>query len=69
MERNTEMLEKQKADLRKEIRGQLRSLPEDEKEQEQPDKPSAKRVIRGIGIALLVNICAAVIVAVLKAVL
>lgn len=44
-------------------------LPEDEKEQEQPDKPSAKRVIRGIGIALLVNICAAVIVAVLKAVL
>ncbi len=44
-------------------------LPEDEKEQEQPDKPSTKRVIRGIGIALLVNICAAVIVAVLKAVL
>ena len=33
MERNTEMLEKQKADLRKEIRGQLRLLPEEEKEQ------------------------------------
>ena len=32
MERNTEMLEKQKADLRKEIRGQLRLLPEEEKE-------------------------------------
>lgn len=44
-------------------------LTEVEKEQEQPDKPSAKRVLRGIGIALLVNICAAVIVAVLKAVL
>ncbi len=42
-------------------------LPEEEKEQ--PDKLSAKRVLRGIGIALLVNICAAVIVAVLKAVL
>ncbi len=40
-------------------------LPEGEKQ----DKPSAKRVIRGIGIALLVNICAAIIVAVLKAVL
>ena len=32
MERNTEMLEKQKADLRKEIRDQLRLLPEEEKE-------------------------------------
>lgn len=42
-------------------------LPESEKEQQ--DKPSAKRVVRGICIALLVNICAAVIVAVLKAVL
>lgn len=42
-------------------------LPEGEKEQQ--DKLSAKRVLRGIGIALLVNICAAVIVAVLKAVL
>ncbi len=38
-------------------------------EMEQQDKFSAKRVLRGIGIALLVNICAAVIVAVLKAVL
>lgn len=42
-------------------------LPEGEKEEQ--DKLSAKRVLRGIGIALLVNICAAVIVAVLKAVL
>lgn len=42
-------------------------LPENEKEQQ--DKLSAKRVLRGIGIALLVNICAAVIAAVLKAVL
>lgn len=42
-------------------------LPENEKEQQ--DKPSAKRVVRGICIALLVNICAAVIIAVLKAVL
>lgn len=42
-------------------------LPESEKEQ--PEKLSAKRVLRGIGIALLVNVCAAVIVAVLKAVL
>lgn len=42
-------------------------LPEGEKEQQ--DKLSAKRVLRGIGIALLVNICAAVIAAVLKAVL
>ena len=42
-------------------------LPEGEKEQQ--EKPSAKRVVRGICIALLVNICAAVIVAVLKAVL
>lgn len=42
-------------------------LPESEKEQQ--EKPSAKRVVRGICIALLVNICAAVIVAVLKAVL
>lgn len=38
-------------------------------EMEQQDKLSAKRVLRGVGIALLVNICAAVIVAVLKAVL
>ena len=42
-------------------------LPENEKEQQ--EKPSAKRVVRGICIALLVNICAAVIIAVLKAVL
>lgn len=42
-------------------------LPESEKEQQ--DKLSAKRVLRGTGIALLVNICAAVIIAVLKAVL
>ncbi len=42
-------------------------LPEGEKEQS--DKPSTKRVLRGIGIAVLVNICAAVIVTVLKAVL
>lgn len=42
-------------------------LPEGENEGQ--DKPSAKRALRGIGIALLVNICAAVIVAVLKAVL
>lgn len=42
-------------------------LPEGEKGQ--TEKPSAKRVLRGIGIALLVNICAAVLVAVLKAVL
>ena len=42
-------------------------LPEGEKEQQ--DKLSAKRVLRGVGIALLVNICAAIIVAVLKAVL
>ena len=42
-------------------------LPEGEKTGQ--DKLSAKRVLRGIGIALLVNICAAVIVAVLKAVL
>lgn len=38
-------------------------------EMEQQDKLSAKRVLRGVGIALLVNICTAVIVAVLKAVL
>ena len=42
-------------------------MPESEKRQ--PDTLSAKRVVRGIGIALLVNICAAVITAVLKAVL
>ena len=42
-------------------------LPDSEKERS--DKPSAKQVLRGVGIALLVNICAAVIVAVLKAVL
>lgn len=42
-------------------------LPEGEKEQQ--DKLSAKGVLRGIGIALLVNICAVVIAAVLKAVL
>ena len=38
-------------------------------EMEQQDKLSAKRVLRDVGIALLVNICTAVIVAVLKAVL
>ncbi len=43
------------------------ALPEAEKERQ--NKLSAKRVLRGIGIALLVNICAAIIVAVLKAVL
>lgn len=42
-------------------------LPEGEKQGQ--DKLSAKKILRGIGIALLVNICAAVIVAVLKAVL
>ena len=42
-------------------------LPDGEKEERA--KPSAKRVLRGVAIALLVNICAAVIVAVLKAVL
>lgn len=40
-----------------------------ESEKEEQKKLSAKRVLRGVGIALLVNICAAVIVAVLKAVL
>ena len=59
-------------DNKKHIAGMLTGeigfeLPESEKEQQ--EKPSAKRVLRGIGIALLVNICAAVIVAVLKAVL
>ena len=43
------------------------ALPESEKEKQ--DKPSAKRVIRGMCITLLVNICAAIIVAVLNAVL
>ena len=43
MERNTEMLEKQKADLRKEIRGQLRLLPEEEKEI--LDRQIAERVL------------------------
>ncbi len=62
--------EKNKEHIAKMLTGETGfELPEDEKEQEQPDKPSTKRVIRGIGIALLVNICAAVIVAVLKAVL
>ncbi len=42
-------------------------LPTAEKERQ--SRLSAKRVLRGIGIALLVNICAAIIVAVLKAVL
>lgn len=42
-------------------------LPDGEKEERA--KPSAKRVLRGVAIALLVNICAAVLVAVLKAVL
>ena len=42
-------------------------LPESEKDRQ--DKPSVKRVLRGVGIALLVNICAGIIVAVLKAVL
>ncbi len=42
-------------------------LPDGEKEERA--KPSAKRVLRGVTIALLVNICAAVLVAVLKAVL
>lgn len=62
--------EENKKHIAKMLTGEIGfELPEDEKEQEQPDKPSAKRVLRGIGIALLVNICAAVIVAVLKAVL
>ena len=43
MERNTEMLEKQKADLRKEIRGQLRLLPKEEKEI--LDRQIAERVL------------------------
>ncbi len=42
-------------------------LPENEKKQQ--GKLSAKRVLCGLGIALLVNICAAIIIAVLKAVL
>lgn len=42
-------------------------LPEGEKTDR--NKLSTRRIIRGIGIALLVNICAAVIVAVLKSVL
>ncbi len=42
-------------------------LPDGEKGERA--KPSAKRVLRGVAIALLVNICAAVLVAVLKAVL
>lgn len=62
--------EENKAHIAKLLTGESGfALPEGEKEQEQPNKPSAKRVLRGIGIALLVNICAAVIVAVLKAVL
>ena len=40
-----------------------------ESEEERHDKPSLKRVLRGVGIALLINVCAAVIIAVLKAVL
>ena len=60
--------EENKQHIAKMLTGEIDfELPEGEKEQ--PDKPSAKRVLRGVGIALLVNICAAIIVAVLKAVL
>lgn len=60
--------EENKKHIAKMLTGEIGfELPESEKEQ--PDKPSAKRVLRGIGIALLVNISAAIIVAVLKAVL
>ena len=60
--------EENKKHIAKMLTGEIGfELPEGEKEQQ--EKPSAKRVVRGICIALLVNICAAVIVAVLKAVL
>ena len=60
--------EENKKHIAKMLTGEIGfELPEGEKAE--TDKPSAKRVLRGIGIALLVNICAAVIVAVLKAVL
>lgn len=60
--------EENKQHIAKMLTGEIGfELPESEKGQ--PDKPSAKRVLRGIGIALLVNICAAILVAVLKAVL
>lgn len=60
--------EENKKHIAKMLTGEIGfELPEVEKEQQ--EKPSAKRVVRGICIALLVNICAAVIVAVLKAVL
>ena len=60
--------EENKKHIAKMLTGEIGfELPENEKEQQ--EKPSAKRVVRGICIALLVNICAAVIVAVLKAVL
>ncbi len=60
--------EENKKHIAKMLTGEIGfELPESEKAE--ADKPSAKRVLRGIGIALLVNICAAVIVAVLKAVL
>lgn len=60
--------EENKKHIAKMLTGEIGfELPENEKEQQ--DKPSAKRVLRGICIALLVNICAAVIIAVLKAVL
>lgn len=60
--------EENKKHIAKMLTGEIGfELPESEKEQQ--DKPSVKRVLRGIGIALLVNVCAAIIVAVLKAVL
>lgn len=60
--------EENKQHIAKMLTGEIGfELPEGEKGQ--PDKPSVKRVLRGIGIALLVNICAAILVAVLKAVL
>ena len=60
--------EENKKHIAKMLTGEIGfELPEGEKEGQ--NKLSAKRVLRGIGIALLVNICAAVIVAVLKAVL
>ena len=60
--------EENKKHIAKMLTGEIGfELPEGEKEEQ--NKLSAKRVLRGIGIALLVNICAAVIVAVLKAVL
>ena len=44
------------------------SLPESE-QPEKAEKPSAKKAARGFLIALAVNVCVAVVVAVLKAVL